>query len=448
MESAVMGEFTLDRFGRDTSHLRDSTGLKPVEFATDCIAAVEDLFGRAWLEGADGHRLQTLWKRKDWLATNELFGLGKTIIELTRIHRKWLVTTAKKIKSNIENSHGFITEILTCGSIRARSGKVAPASGNQKGYDFVVDFPSGFKYFISIKSQAMSLHETEFHRLSDLLKDAFAERVRKLGVCARLVLFSDSYIQASTFEYLIDFVRNKLKRYDSYNYKGCTMRFYELEPSQETFASSFYSHAVLVYCPQHRNALKNARDKLTQAGENLRAQLPLADNYFRILWVRVHSSTELSVLKEACESMLEEHENDYGFDGVFFFQPSVTREGSNSVINTYFVSVMAQLHQGFNCAVADRKVDLLTVEIPVGSLSLKPSEMYIFGDQGRAKIPEGTYVYQKADLYHLLKREGDALVGTFSSPASGVHHHLVHKHEMGEALFSALQVDVDETLII
>ncbi|WP_143519258.1 hypothetical protein [Pseudomonas sp. QTF5] len=31
-----------DRFGRDTSHLRDSTGVKSPEFATECIAAAID----------------------------------------------------------------------------------------------------------------------------------------------------------------------------------------------------------------------------------------------------------------------------------------------------------------------------------------------------------------------------------------------------------------------
>lgn len=440
-----------DRFGRDTSHLYDPTGVKPPEFAVDCLAAVEELFGKSWLEGDKGHlghRLQILWKRKDWLATNELFGLGKTILELSTSHQKWLNSTARKIKSGIENSHGFITEILTCGSIRAKLGEVSPAPGNQKGYDFAVNFPSGFKYLISIKSQTMSQHETEFHRLGDELRSALSERANELGKCAGMILHSKSHIEPETFEFLTNFVRKTIKRYDRYTYKECEVRFFELDRSKESYASSMMSSSLLIYCPQHRNELKNAKDKLIKAGENMRAQLPRSDKYFRFLWIRVHSSTDVATLKKACKLMLEEHWHDYGFDAAIFLQPTVVRKGSNSIINTYFAPVMAELHQGFNSAVAEGRVGMLTIEAPVGDISLKPSELYLHSNQGRTIAPEGNYIYQKADYYHLLRQEGDAFVGEFSSPASGIRRHLVYKDKSGEVILRGPHVDVEETLII
>ncbi|UVL82289.1 hypothetical protein LOY35_18915 [Pseudomonas sp. B21-028] len=294
----------------------------------------------------------------------------------------------------------------------------------------------------------MAQYETEFHQLGDQLKSAFSERLNSLGKRGRLILYSDLYIPPSTFEFLIDFVRNKLRRYDTYTYKGCSLRFAELERSKETYASSIQSHFVLIYCPQHFSALRNAKNKLVEAGENMLAQLPCSDNYFRYLWVRVHSSTEIAILKEACDLMLKDHGHDYGFDAVVFLQPSVARDGSDSVINTYVTIAMAELHQGFNRAIVEGRAGQLIIDTPVGTLSNKPSELYLFNENGRMKIPEGNYVYQKADLYHLLRREGDEFVGNFSSPASGVRHHLVYKDASGEALFDAKFVEVDETLII
>lgn len=440
-----------DRFGRDTSHLQDANGERPAEFATDCIAAVEDLFGKAWLEGREGqlgHRLQKLWGRKDWLATCELFGLGKTIDELLPKHQAWLGQTAKKIKSGVANAHGFITEILTCGSIKARKGEVYPAPGNQKGYDFVVDFPSTFKYYISIKSQGMALHESTFQQLGDRLKEAFEERLNLLGMDGELYLVSSTHIEPEVFEFLINFVRTVLKTPKTYTYKECQLTFRKLPRSQNTYASTYRSNQVTINCPQHRNALLNAKAKLAGAAQNMGSHLPYSDNYFRYLWIRVHSSTEVAVLEQAAKSMLEDGGRDYGFDGVFFLQPSVVRRGSDSVVNTYFGHVGAELHQGFNRAVVEGQVSVITLEMPVGWLSLKPSEIHVTNGKVSIPMPPGHYFYQKADLYFLMGRDGEEMVGNWLSPASGIRHHLVYDDGFREVLFPSPSVEVEETLII
>src|SRR5690606_25178664 len=210
----------IDRFGRITSHLRDESGEHPVDFATQCIAAVGHLFGQDWLEGKQGlteHPLQKLWERKDWLATCELFGLGKCITQLTPEHDSWLRKTAQKIKSGVQNAHGSNTETLVCGSLYARDGKDYPAPANQKGLDVVVSFPSDFKYYISIKSQGMPLYETVFHEFGDRLKAAFASRLETLGVNGELTIKSSVYLEPEMFERLIKFVGQTLRKPQIYS---------------------------------------------------------------------------------------------------------------------------------------------------------------------------------------------------------------------------------------
>ncbi|OLU16983.1 hypothetical protein BVH01_10505 [Pseudomonas sp. PA1(2017)] len=441
----------LDRFGRDTSHLRDSQQEHPAEFATECIAAVEGLFGAEWLEGQEGkeqHRLQALWKRKDWLSTCELFGLGKCIQELAPKHAGWLRQTARKVKSGVSNAHGFTTEILTCGSIKSQQGEVAPAKGNQKGYDLQVQFPSGFKYYISIKNQGLSSHEAAFHQFGDRLKAAFDQRLRVLKVDGELYLESNAHIGPETFERLITFVGDILQRPDKYTFKGSTLTFRTMPRSREPRASTFRSSQVTIWCPQHRNALKNAESRLKEAAENMGAHLRYSDDYFRYLWIRVHSSIEVAVLKQAAETMLTDDAQDYGFDAVFFHQPSVIRNDSNSIINTYFDYAFTSGHQGFIKAVREKKISLLSIDTPVGCLSQKPSELYITNGSLSAPVPPRHYFYQKADIYVLMQRDGEAMVGNWSSPASGIRHHLVLRNRDREVLFPSPSVEVEETLII
>ncbi|QXI48856.1 hypothetical protein HU763_005210 [Pseudomonas anuradhapurensis] len=441
----------LDRFGRDTSHLRDSQEEHPAEFATGCIASVEDLFGAEWLEGQEGkeqHRLQALWKRKDWLSTCELFGLGKCIQELAPKHAGWLRQTAKKVKSGVANAHGFTTEILTCGSIKSQQGEVAPAKGNQKGYDLQVEFPSGFKYYVSIKNQGLTSHEAAFHQYGDRLKAAFDQRLRVLKLDGELYLESDTHIEPETFERLIKFVGDVLQRPDTYTLKGSSLTFKVMPRSRDPRASTFRSSQVSMLCPQHRNALRNAETRLKEAAENMGAHLKYSDDYFRYLWIRVHSSIEVAVLKQAAESMLTDDAQDYGFDGVFFVQPSVVRQGSNSVINTYFDVAIANRHPGFIKALQEGKIGLLTLDTPVGRLSQEPSELQLTNGPLSPPVPPRHYFYQKADIYVLMQRDGEDMVGEWASPASGIRHHLVYRDGAREVLFPSPSVEVEETLII
>ncbi|MNE77142.1 hypothetical protein D3C80_1734350 [compost metagenome] len=63
-------------------------------------------------------------------------------------------------------------------------------------------------------------------------------------------------------------------------------------------------------------------------------------------------------------------------------------------------------------------------------------------------MPSGFYFYQKADIYYLMEQDGNSMIGEWSSPASGVRHHLVLATNNQEAMFPSPGVEVDETLII
>ncbi|WP_409283102.1 hypothetical protein, partial [Pseudomonas putida] len=282
----------------------------------------------------------------------------------------------------------------------------------------------------------------------DRLKAAFDQRLRVLKVDGELYLESNTHIEPETFERLIKFVGEVLQRPDTYTIKDSSLTFRIMPRSREPRASTFRSSQVTMLCPQHHNALRNAEYRLKEAAENMGAHLKYNDDYFRYLWIRVHSSIEVAVLKQAAELMLKDDAKDYGFDGVFFVQPSVVRQGSDSVINTYFDVAITNRHPGLIKALREKKIGLLTLDTPVGLLSQSPSVLQISNGPWSAPVPPRHYFYQKADIYVLMQRDGEDMVGEWASPASGVRHHLVHRDGAREVLFPSPSVEVEETLII
>lgn len=73
--------------------------------------AVQDLFSSDWLNRSDGHRLQILWARNDYLSSAELYSFGKSINRLLPNCFTWLQSTAIEIKKNKETSHGPLMDL-------------------------------------------------------------------------------------------------------------------------------------------------------------------------------------------------------------------------------------------------------------------------------------------------------------------------------------------------
>ncbi|MEI6002262.1 hypothetical protein H3V53_35610 [Paraburkholderia bengalensis] len=439
---------TPSKFNRTTAHLGEHAGA----FADACFQAVEDLFEGAWLRKDKGHRLQTLWARRDILATNELYALGKAIRNLQPKHAKWLESTARRLKKNPADSHGLITEILVCGSTRGHGGaEVYPSKKDEPGVDLVVRFPSSFKYVMSVKNHDISIHEKAFQKLAEGLKEAFVSKLKKLGENGKLYVVCDDYMSADEFTMCIDFVRGSLRDDGAYVLipNRLTVFYAKLvnEPDRE-FAKTMTSSAVLIHCGEHPNEQLNFKDKLRKAAENMQKHVARSDTCFRLLRMRVHASADIIALEKAAQDMLDAN-TDCGLDGVLLTQSTGAREKAtnNTIIYTVVRFAGRTDHAGLVASV--QRGERLSYEFGVGSIGQTPAETFFsIGNHGPTALPRGRYVYQKTDYYYLMKRDANGLYGNLESPASGVHFHAVAELNGTEVAIQAISPASEDVLIV
>lgn len=410
---------------------------------------VADLFGEKWLGENDGHRLQILWSRKDHLATTELFGLGLAINKLKGKHKNWLTGLANNIKRQPANAHGFLAELIVCSLFVSDDAVVRPAKKNSPGYDLEIEFEGGFKHLYSIKNHDISLHERKYQLRCAELKAAFSNRMQELKVHGALRIISDRYLEDAAFDRIIDFVSVHLKEKKTYTYLGGAMQIYfvELDAQGSPFATSHFSSEVIVISPIHRNELKNQIDRLRKAVENIAKHVPESENYFRWLWMRVHSSADVAALKKAAVEFFKD-ESSKGLDGVILIQPSVVRNGDSSQVHTVFDIAARTDHQGFARSVMRGKMPT-KLEFPVGSFGQTPPEVVLQTPMGSIKVSSGQYFFQRTDYYVKANKTPDGWLGEMKSPAAGVQFHsVVEFGDQHDVILQGLYPDSEELLFI
>lgn len=436
------------KFNRATDHLGDHAGT----FAETCLQAVEDLFEGAWLRKNKGHRLQILWARRDFLATNELYALGKAIRNLLPKHANWLATTARRLKKNPADSHGLITEILFCGSTQGHAGAtIYPSKKDEPGVDLIARFPSGFTYLMSVKNHDISIHEKAFQKLAEGLKETFVAKLKVMGENGRLYVVCEDYMTADDFSMCTNFLRDSLREDGVYTLipNRLVIAFAKLvEEPDDRFAKSMTSSAVLVHSGQHPNEQPNFKDKLRKAAENMQKHVARSENNFRLLRMRVHASADIIGLEKAAQDMLDA-DSDCGLDGVILTQSTVarTKDANNSIIHTVLRFAGRSDHSGV--VASAQRGERLSYEFGVGSIGVTPVEtLFSIGNQGPITIPRDRYVYQKTDYYYLMKKDANGLYGNITSPASGVHFHSVAELNGSEVVIQAISPVSEDVLIV
>ncbi len=439
---------TTGKFNRATTHLGDHAGA----FADECFQAVEDLFEGAWLRKDKGHRLQTLWARRDHLATNELYALGKAIRNLQPKHEKWLESTARRLKKNPADSHGLITEILVCGSTRGHGGaEVYPSKKGEPGVDLVVRFPSGFKYVMSVKNHDISIHEKAFQKLADRLNEVFVGKLKTLGENGKLYVVCEDYMTADDFAMCEAFVRDRLRDDGEYPLipNRLTVLYAKLiKETDREFARTMTSSAVLIHCGQHPNEQLNFKDKLSKAAQNMQKHVARSDTCFRLLRMRVHASADIIALEKAAQDMLDA-DADCGLDGVLFTQSTAARERTTNNTAIYTVVRFAGRADHAGLVGSAQRGERLSYEFGVGSIGQTPVETFFsIGNLEPTALPRDRYVYQKTDYYYLMKRDAQGLYGNLESPASGIHFHAVAELNGTEVAIQAISPSSEDVLIV
>lgn len=129
----------------------------------EAFATLVKFYTLEWLERANGHAIQILWSRKDFIATNELYALGRSLLKLSQIDLHWTRTQVKLSKTTDKNnSQGALFEIFGLSLFETKGQSVKPAFLNQAGYDGTIHCPNGKQIRLSIKNYSISRAQAIF----------------------------------------------------------------------------------------------------------------------------------------------------------------------------------------------------------------------------------------------------------------------------------------------
>lgn len=414
---------------------------------------VEEHFHAEWLNEKGRHKLQLLWERRDQLSTSEIFAIGKAISKLKVKHGVWLKKIIIDIKAQPQGAHGYITELLVASSITSEKSSTIPAPANKPGYDVSIEGKgkNSKRIMISVKNHDISKHYAEFIKHSESIRKRFKILISSLGISARIVIHLSKPMSKEIHRECILMLHFEVKRVGIYHSKDAviTMIVTALDDFDNRPVMTG-SELCIIVSPFHRNEHLGFKRKLEAASVNMNKHLPKDDKTVRMLYMRIHHAANAKALIEIANNMLIMDEK-CGFDQVMLMQPSVARlPDGRSLVHTFFqFSEMKQPTPERNNISVYKELGPIKFEVPLGSLSMSPSEIVIMdGNLEKFRLDE-CYLYQRGDIMVMAeKREDGSYRGEPSSPASGVHvipMFEIDGHVMG---LQAIKPQYEELLLI
>lgn len=428
---------------RRTDHLAPATPA----LVNECLQCVEDAFNKLWLSKSDGHRIQQLWRRKDGLATSELFCLGLAIRQLKATAPQWLKKTVKRAREANATSHGFITEIIVCGQLQAATGTLTPSANNQAGFDAIATHHDGVKHFISIKRHDISSYEAEFRRLSESIHSALRKRLTELKAACAMHLFCDKPLEQKYANIVINHIRQNAELTGIHNFdeEGMFLAYTPVDRSIGQLASSHISQSLIVVAKEHPNEQKRFRKNIDKARANLKNHAPANGHDARLLYMRVHTSANLTKLHEYATSLFQ-NGDDIGFDGILLMQPAVARNSEKSTITHHFLFAGNEAFAAQ--AISGRSYKMA---IGIGAISTTSPRNTLTDNSGNviSELNEH-YVYQQGEYFILVEPSpGQTEIrANLTSIANGVTVNVVVKIDNQETLLTGIFPPNDDLLVV
>jgi hypothetical protein len=396
------------------------------EVAERWLAYVVQHFGEGWLNAVAGARpIQTLWKRRDMLATTELLTLGHALERLDP-HAIWLKDQIRTIKGNDKNnSAGSIFEILALAQFDSPGVSITPAKRHQAGFDGVLQFPSAARLSISLKRYGMSQHQAEVNRRAAALRADLAITLKSSAAVDGLsiVVLASAHPAASDWDQLRQVLRDPRAPLATPHTRSGGIWQVISGPLQHEDAPLIErggSLVLQVLVPFHRNEADNLRDKLLDACRNLAkhavAETPLATN---VVYVHVPASASMIDCATWVQEWFTEFPNK-PVSAVLLYQPAVTRTPDNQSFIYHGFQIAKRNHTAL---IPGEPTAVPNLSLPVGRVGTDPSAEQLVAPDGRALPLRGHHAYQGGDIFCEMISANGRWMGALGSPGPGVHVH-------------------------
>lgn len=429
-----------------TSRPRPIYHLGDPEHAMKSIRAVEEAFDARWLSQDGNHRIQSVWARRDPLASAELVCFGNAVAHVQSFAPDWLKKTVRRIKKTPTDAHGLISEILTFGQLSVPDGSLELAVDSQAGFDAIAHHGNGWRHFISVKNHDISDKEKQFQQAGRRIRRAWQNRIRLQRRSGGVVVISQVPLEAHHEAAIIALLKsepalvgNRLL-FDEVIYVSWGGPYNHIGP----LCTARLSDHVVVIAAQPTSEQDRFKSGLRKAIKQIEKHVPSEPNTCKIVHMRVHESADIGLLEAITQELAAQQ--DYAVDCVMFIQPSVLHDTAKSqILHTVRMGGVGQQFIQFSQSRAESRTTPYTYKIGVGALSDKPSQIQLSGlPASNITLHPHSYFFQQGDYYvEATSSKDGAFEANVNTPAPGITVNAVFKTQGGEFVAHPLSPESD-----
>ncbi|XDD41666.1 hypothetical protein AB3N58_10120 [Leptospira sp. WS60.C2] len=360
---------------------------------------IEEFFGIEWLNCGIDNPITNLWKRKDFLASMELYYLSQAINSF-KDQPVWLNETIKSIKDkDTNNQKGALFELIGLSYFKQAGMDITPLGNSSPGIDAEIKTRNENVIGISSKNYGLSSHYNEITRKIDSIYNLFINKLN-LNLQAKLIIITESEYpnkhQFNRLEQLVESIIKKFNGRDSEtliedNWKLILTKLNDLDK----IATDHKSHCLIFLTPFHQNEHKNLTDKIDKAFENIvRLGKQETDKRKNILFIHLPITAPVRYIRKLVKEYFKNNQN--GISGVLLYQPSYisTLNGPNSIY--HFNELIIRVE--FNDWINNNDPECIKYSFYDDAADISPISHFLTDGINDIHL-EDYYIYQKGKIY-------------------------------------------------
>jgi hypothetical protein len=432
----------------------------PMNDLEESLESIVYYFDENWLNEENNHPLQRLWKRKDPLATNELYTFGNSIISLKDVDNHWLKSTLKKIKNGDRNNIiGFTFEIIAAAMIKnGKNQNLRLPPVNNQGYDLIAEFKDNSIINISCKNHGLSDRNKGFIKDSQAVEKLFLEickKYKKNRIQCHIANISKEYAEHYDWRNLKTQLKSKIKNFEGEELHCVIEKTWAvaLSPIEDKrkISSNYMNYNFSVISPFHEYERSSLYQKFEKACDELdKCGIKQSDDKINVIFIHLSENANLNACFKWAEDYLKEHTDDKLIAGIFFIQNVVA---TNVEKGESFIAV------GAKCAINDHyrlwlnknlRERVMDVQIAVAAdISEEPPQYKFFLNKKEVNSesidPNNSYLYQNGKLF--IENEDDKKV-TLGSIGPGFQEYLIMPSKEGDGCIKPNLPPNDKLILI
>lgn len=436
-----------------TDHLaqRQTAGLNTDrKELNDKFEAIARNFSLEWLTADGDNPLQKLWKCRDALATNELLNFGDAVEGFEKVDADWLAEQVAIVKTGDEgNRAGAIFELLGLNVFLFAGNSVVPAKSSNPGYDGTVKLPDGSSLLVSIKNHGMTSYHKFFQKNAKEVDNQFQSWLAKHAASGtELRILSQKHLDATAWGEL----KSDLKSILDGQLDGSAKNYKPKAKAQiilKHISSEYHplgvrniSSVVFIAAKAHKNEQDKFLEDIRKGCSNIvKHTKNEPDSACPVLFVRLCANASVKNCEEWASDYFKQFPNErVGL--IILYQAAVVNSESSSSLTHYILPIEGPQFAKWKNPPGLQPRRLPNMGVLVGVILGEASRKVIIVDGGRQIELDGTYSYQRGDIYRLHRMEGGVLNAHLSNPAPGIK---IHAEIEVDGQTSGLQMIAPET---